>query len=126
MLSETVKIIVPGKQTYGNAAIQKAKPPAKTLVLSDSIAQEIKISEFNKYIKYDRANLVTLPGSTLGHWMHYLDIHLEDRNAEKVIIRVRFNDVINLFCPNVPFMDKPGSWFLLAKRLFHRCFHTFC
>ena len=53
--------------------------------------------------------------------MHYLDIHLEDRNAEKMIIRVHFNDIINLFSPNVPFMDKPGSWFLLAKRVKNTC-----
>ena len=34
---------------------------------------------------------------------------------------------INLFSTNVPFMDKPGSWFLLAK--YHSStgvFQTFC
>ena len=45
--------IAPGKQTYKNAAVQKKKLPAKTLILSHSIAPGIKICEFNKYIKYD-------------------------------------------------------------------------
>ena len=29
--------------------------------------------------------------------------------------------VPNLFSTNVPFMDKPGSWFLLAKCLKNSC-----
>ena len=74
--------IVPGKQTYKNVAVQKTKLPAKTLILSDSIARGIKIYEFKKYIKYDRANLITFPGATSQHLLHYLDIHLEDRNTE--------------------------------------------
>ena len=77
--------IVPGKQTYKNAAVQKRKLPAKTPILSHSIAREINIYEFNKYIKYDRANLLTFPGATSRHLLHYLDIHLEDRNTETVI-----------------------------------------
>ena len=87
--------IVPGKQTCKNAAVQKRKLPAKTLILSDSIARGIKIYEFNKYIKYDRANLLTFPGATSRHLLHYLDIHLEDRNTETVIIHVGVNDIIN-------------------------------
>ena len=87
--------IVPGKQTYRNAAVQKKKFPAKTLILSDRIARGIRIYEFNKYIKYDRANLLTFPGATSRHLLHYLDIHLEDRNTETVIIHVGVNDIIN-------------------------------
>ena len=80
--SQNTLPIVPGKQTYRNAAIQKTKLPTKTLILSDNIARGIRIYEFNKYIKYDRANLLTFPGATSQHLLHYLDIHLEDRNTE--------------------------------------------
>ena len=38
------------EQTYRNAAIQKTKFPAKTLILSDSIARGIRIYELSKYI----------------------------------------------------------------------------
>ena len=87
--------IVPGKQTYKNAAVQKRKLPAKTLILSDSIARGIKIYEFNKYIKYDRANLLTFPGATSQHLLHYLDIHLDDSNTETVFLHVGVNNIIN-------------------------------
>lgn len=87
--------IVPGKQTYRNAAIQKSKLPAKILILSDSFARGIKIFEFNRYIKYDRANLSTFPGATSQHLLHCLDIHLECRNTETVITHVGVNDIIN-------------------------------
>ena len=87
--------IVPGKQIYRNAAIQKAQLPIKTLILSDSIARGIKIYEFNKYIKCDRENLLTFSGAILRHLVHCLDIHLEERYTEKVIIHVTVNDIIN-------------------------------
>ena len=29
--------------------------------------------------------------------------------------------LFNLFSPNIPFIDKPGSWFLLAKRVKNTC-----
>ena len=83
---------VSGKQTYRNAAIQKPKLPAKTLILSDSTARGIRIYEFNKYIKYDRANLLTFPGATSRHLLHCLDIHLEDNQTKIVIIHVDVND----------------------------------
>ena len=89
--------IVPEKQRYRNAAIffKKKQLPAKTLILSDSIARRIKIYNFNRYIKYDQKNLLTFPGATSRHFMHYLDVFLEDRSTETVIIQVGVNDIIN-------------------------------
>ena len=34
-----------------------------------------------------------------------------------VYIRIQFRELFKTFSTNVPLMDKPGSWFLLAKSL---------
>ena len=68
---------------------------SRSVILSDSIVRGIKIYEFNKYIKYDRANPLTFPRATSQTLLHYLDITLEDRNTETVIIHVGVNEIIN-------------------------------
>ena len=44
--------------------------------------------------------------------MHYLD---------KLVLYLSLQIAINSFSTNVPLMDKPGSWFLLAKCLKKTC-----
>ena len=85
--SECGKIRIRKNSIFGNFS--------RNVILSDSIVRGIRIYEFNKYIKYDRANLLTFPGATSRHLLHYLEIYAEDRNTETVIIHVSVNDIIN-------------------------------
>ena len=48
--------------------------------------------EFNRFIKNSKAKMFNFPGASSHQMLHYLDVHLEDRQINTVVIHVGIND----------------------------------
>ena len=65
-----------------------------TLIFTDSIAKGILMYEFNRFIKNSKATMFNFPGASSHQRLHYLDVHLEDRQINTVVIHVGINDIL--------------------------------
>ena len=50
--------------------------------------------EFNRFIKNSKAKMFSFPGASSHQMLHYLDVHLEDRQINTVVIHVGINDIL--------------------------------
>ena len=50
--------------------------------------------EFNRFIKNSKAKMFNFPDASSHQMLHYLDVHLEDRQINTVVIHVGINDIL--------------------------------
>ena len=88
------KAIVPGDKTYSE--VVRSHNKSNILILSDSIPKGMKIYQLNKRLhNNNKAQLISFPGASTKRLLHYLDVHLEDKNTETVILHIGVNDLLN-------------------------------
>ena len=61
---------------------------SNTLIFTDSIAKGICIYEFNQFVKNGKAAMINFSGASSCQMLHYLDVHLEGRQINTVVIHV--------------------------------------
>ena len=83
--------LVPGKRNYCEAA-QPHPSPHNTLIFTDSIPKGIHMYEFNSLLRNSKAKMLNFPGSSSKQILHYIDIHLEDKFIDTVLLHVGVND----------------------------------
>ena len=86
--------LVPGKRNYCEAAQQRPSP-YNTLIFTDSIPKGIRMYEFNSLLRNRKAKMLNFPGSSSKQMLHYIDIHLEDKSIDTVLLHVGVNDLLN-------------------------------
>ena len=86
--------LVPGKRNYCEAAQQRPSP-YNTLIFTDSIPKGFYMYEFNSLLRNRKAKWLNFPGSSSKQMLHYIDIYLEDKSIETVLLNVGVNDLLN-------------------------------
>ena len=104
------KKIVPGELPFSDAVKNKATNPLNDAVknkatnplndavknkttnptikiFSVSIAKDIRLREFNQYVKSGKARMHCFPGATSAQLLHYLDVNL-DHTMDTVILHI--------------------------------------
>ena len=85
------------KESYSEM-VNLSPNSSNTLISTDSIAESIRLYEFNRFVKNGKAtmfNLLRLCSGTSSHQMlRYLDVHLEGRQINIAIIHVRINNIL--------------------------------
>ena len=51
--------------------------------------------EFNSLLRNRKAQMLNFPGSSCKQMSYYIDIHLEDKSIDTVILHVGVNDILN-------------------------------
>ena len=77
--------LVPGKQSYCEGT-QPCPSPHNTLVFTDSIQKGIRMYELNSLLRN---------GSSSKQMLHYIDMHLEDKSIDTIILHAGVNDFLN-------------------------------
>ena len=87
---------VPGDRSYSDAARIKVNKSNNTniKIFSDSIPGEIRIRNFNRFIKSGNARLYGFPGASSKQLSYYIDVNL-DNTTDTVIIHVGINDILH-------------------------------
>ena len=65
-----------------------------TIMFTDSIANGIPMYEFNRFNKNSKTIMFNFPGASFQQMLHYLDVNLEDRQINTVVIYVGINDIL--------------------------------
>ena len=86
--------LVPGKRNYCDAAQQRPSPYS-TLIFTDRILKGICMHEFNSLLRNRKAKMLNFPGSSSKQMLHYINIHLEDKSIDTVLLHVGVNDLLN-------------------------------
>ena len=86
--------LVPGKRNYCEAA-QPRSSPYNTLIFTDSVPKGIRMYELNLLLRNRKAKMLNFPGSSSKQMLHYIDIHLEDKSTDTVLLHVGLNDLLN-------------------------------
>ena len=81
------------KKTYSET-VRLPPNSSNTLIFTDSIAKGICMYEFNRFIKNSKAKMFSFPGASSHQMLHYLDVHLEDRQINTVVIHIGINDIL--------------------------------
>ena len=56
----------------------------------------MRMYQLNKrLLNNNTAQLISFPGASSKRLLHYLDVHLEDKNTDTVILHIRVNDLLN-------------------------------
>ena len=50
--------------------------------------------DFNKFVRVEKAKLQCFPGATSNQFLHYLNVNLQDKNTESVILHAGVNNVL--------------------------------
>ena len=50
--------------------------------------------EFNRFLKNSKAKMFSFPGALSHQVLQYLDVHLEERQINTVVIHVGINDIL--------------------------------
>ena len=89
-----IKATVPGGKTYSEVIRNRNK--SNVLRFSDSIPKGMRMYQLNKrLLNNNRAQLISFPGASSKRLLHYLDVHLEDKNTDTVILHIGVNDLLN-------------------------------
>ena len=64
-------------------------------MFTDSILKGICMYEFNSLLRNSKAKMLNFPGSSSKQMLHYIDIHLEDKSVDTVLLHVVVNDLSN-------------------------------
>ena len=67
---------------------------SNTLLFTESIAKGILMYEFNWFTKNDKATMFNFQGASSHQILHYLDVHLEDRWINIVVICIGINNIL--------------------------------
>ena len=51
--------------------------------------------EFNSLLRNRKAKMLNFPGSASKQMLHYIDIHLENKSIDTVLLHVGVNDLLN-------------------------------
>ena len=51
-------------------------------------------NEFNSLLRNRKAKMLNFPGSSSKQMLHYIDIHLEDKSIDTVLLHVGVNDLL--------------------------------
>ena len=81
------------KKTYSET-VRLPPNSSNTLIFTDSIAKGIRMYEFNRFVKNSKAKMFSFPGASSHQMLHYLDVHLEERQINTVVIHVGINDIL--------------------------------
>ena len=83
---------VPDEKPYSNTVKSRFKCHIK--IFSHSIRRVIRMRDFNKFVRFGKEKLQCFLGATSKQLLHYLDVNLQDKIAESVILHVGVNDVL--------------------------------
>ena len=61
----------------------------------DSIPKVICMYECNSLLRNGKAKMLNFPGSSSKQMLHYIDIHLEEKSIDTVLLHVGVNDLLN-------------------------------
>ena len=86
--------LVSGKWNYCEPAQQRPSP-YNTFIFTDSIPKGIRMYEFNSLLRNRKAKMLNFPGSSSKQMLHYIDIHLEDKSIDTVLLHVGVNGLLN-------------------------------
>ena len=86
--------LVPGKRNYCGAT-QPRPSPHNTLLFAYSIPKGIRMYELSSLLRNRKAQTLNFRGSSSKQISHYIDIHLEDKSIDTVILYVGVNDLLN-------------------------------
>ena len=100
------------ERSYSNAV--KTRYNENIKIFSDSKTRGIRMRDFHKFVRAGKAKFKCFPGATSNQLLHYLNVNLQDKNTESVILHVGVNDVlqdstetnINSFFTNIKEMAK--------------------
>ena len=86
--------LVPGKRNY--CEVTQLRPsPYNTLIFLDTIPKGIRMYEFNSLLRNRKTRMLNFPGSSSKQMSHYIDIYLEEKFIDTVILYVGVNDLLN-------------------------------
>ena len=86
--------LVSGKWNYCEPAQQRPSP-YNTFIFTDSIPKGIRMYEFTSLLRNRKAKMLNFPGSSSKQMLHYIDIHLEDKSIDTVLLHVGVNGLLN-------------------------------
>ena len=86
--------LVPGKQNYCEGA-QLRPSPHNMLVFTDSIQKGIQKYELNSLLRNRKTQTLNFPGSSSKQMLHDVDMHLEDKSINTIILHAGVNDFLN-------------------------------
>ena len=66
-----------------------------TLIFTSSIPKGIRMYEFNSLLRNRKAQMLNFPGSSSKQMSHYIDIHLENKSIDTVILHIVMSDLLN-------------------------------
>ena len=82
--------LVPGSRNYCEAT-QPHPSPHNALILTDSIPKGIRMYKFNSLLGNRKAQTLNFPRSLSKQTSYYIDIHLEHKSIDTVILHVGVN-----------------------------------
>ena len=88
------KLSYPGRRNYCEAT-QPRPSPHNTLVFTDSIPKGIRMYGFNTLLRNRKTQMLKFTGSSSKQMSHYIDINLEDKYIDIVILHTGVNDLLN-------------------------------
>ena len=86
--------IIPGDKSY-NDRLTKKTEQKNVVIFIDSIPSRIKMCNFNKALKNEKAKHLLFPGTTSKQLVKHLDVNFKMYTPETVLIHARINDVLN-------------------------------
>ena len=85
--------VVPGEKSYSKATGLN-KNVFNTVIFTDSIPKGMQMQKFSRLIKNRRAKIFNFPSASSQQILHYLDVHLNDKSINTVIIHIAINDLL--------------------------------
>ena len=67
---------------------------SNTLIFTDSITKGIGMHEFNRFIKNGKATMFNFSDASSHQMLQYLDVHLDGRQINTVVIYVGIKDIL--------------------------------
>ena len=83
------------KDALNETKIQDGKKqPIKIIIFGDSIPHEIKVNEFNYYLKSGEAKFKCIPGLFAHEMKFYVEPTLETNDFKVALLHVDINDIL--------------------------------
>ena len=86
--------LVPGKRSYCQAT-QPRPSPQNTVIFTNSIPKGIRMYGFNSLLRNTKAQMLNFLGSLSKQMSYFIDIHLEEKSIDTVILHVGVNYLLN-------------------------------
>ena len=85
--------VVPGERTYSKAT-RSHNSVFNTIIFTESIPKGTQMHKFNRLIQNRKTKMFNFPGASPHQLLHYLDVHLNDKSINTVIIHNGINDLL--------------------------------